>query len=80
MGEALAGGSNFNHGLVGGSVVTVAALLSSPSEDVVGEIRIRLGLEGSDNVGRGEARAEVGYPGIELLLERGSTSNVRDLG
>lgn len=36
-----------------------------------------MGAEGGDDVGGGEAGAEVGNPRVELLLERGSGSRVR---
>lgn len=76
-GEALAGGGDVDDGEVGGGVVPVAALLAGPAEEVEGEVGVGLGAEGGHDVGGGEAGAEVGDPGVELLLERGSGSRVR---
>lgn len=57
------------HGVVVGGGGAKTRLEGSPAEDVEGEVGVRLVAEGGVDVSRGEARAETGDPGLELLLE-----------
>lgn len=55
-------------------IVLVSVLLGRPSEDVEGQIRVQLGLQGVDDVGWGETRFEVLDPGFELFFKGSSGS------
>lgn len=65
---------NLDHGEVGLVGVLVPALLRRPSEDVQREVRVRLGAEGRDGLGRGESGLEGLDPRLELLFDWGSGS------
>lgn len=79
MPESLAGDGDFDHGEVGHVVVLVPALLRRPSEDVEGEIGVRLGTQSVLDVVRAEPGFELFDPRFELLFEMGSGPKVRVL-
>lgn len=72
MAVAAAGDEVFDDEEVGFASVLVVALLRGPAEDIEGQVRVGLGLQGLGNVRGGEARLQGLDPRLELFLRRGS--------